>query len=329
MPKISVLLPVYNCEKFIVETIESVLQQTYTDFELLIIDDCSTDTTIAFIEQFNDSRIQLIKKEKNTGYTDSLNFGVSIANGQYIARMDGDDICLPTRFEKQVAFLDANPKVILCGTAIQIIGTYTILKHPPNHEEIKVKLCFGNSFYHPTVMGRIDIFQSYPYNKAFEPAEDYDLWTRLAFQGELANLEEVLLLYRVHENQVSVEKNSIQNENSYLIKKNIFAKLLSFEVVDSFEFKIFLGIIAVTSIDDCSKIVHITNSIMKANYNKKIFDKVFFNARLIKYKNSLLKSFITTKVVLKKETLCFLIRYISIQDFFQIFNLRKIVVFKK
>lgn len=314
MPKISVLLPVYNCEKFIVETIESVLQQTYTDFELLIIDDCSTDTTIALIEQFNDSRIQLIKKEINTGYTDSLNYGVSIAKGQYIARMDGDDICLPTRFEKQVAFLDANPKVILCGTAIQIIGTDTILKHPLNHEEIKVKLCFGNSFYHPTVMGRIDVFQSNPYNKAFEPAEDYDLWTRLAFQGKLANLEEVLLLYRVHENQVSVEKNKYQITVGYASQYRMFQffRLDYDEKVYQIMHKTF-KVQDCYTIDDLKNSINFLNSLLKSNATSGIFDKIAFKERVYRIRINFLKIYFKKQKI--SISMVFLyIKHISIKD---------------
>ena len=314
MPKISVLLPVYNCEKFIVEAIESVLHQTYTDFELLIIDDFSIDQTIALIEQFNDSRIQFIKKEKNTGYTNSLNYGVSIAKGQYIARMDADDICLPTRFEKQVAFLDSNPKVILCGTAIQIIGTDTILKHPSNHEEIKVKLCFGNSFYHPTIMGKKETFQSNPYNKAYEPAEDYDLWTRIAFQGELANLDEVLLMYRVHENQVSNTNNQHQITVGYASQYRMFElfRLDYNEKVFHIMHKTF-KVHDYYTIDDFKNSILFLNSLLKSNDILGVFNKSAFKKRVYSVKLNFFKIYFT-KQKINMSMVFFYIKYISIRD---------------
>lgn len=226
-PFISVLLPVYNCEKYIAEAVQSILNQTYTHFELLIIDDCSTDTTLQICKSFQDERIVLIEKEKNSGITKSLNYGISIAKGKYIARMDGDDISLPERFEKQVAFLEANEDVVLCGTQYQIIGTNKIRKHPIEHDEIKVKLISGCYIAHPTVMFNKNFFvdNNLNYNPEMEPAEDYDLWSRLVFVGRLANLDEVLLYYRVHTNQTSNVHKSKQNEISDGIKMRMLQKL--------------------------------------------------------------------------------------------------------
>ena len=121
MPKISVLMPVYNCELYVQEAIDSILNQTFIDFELLIIDDCSTDKTVEIINNYADKRIKLTTKPHNTGLTNSLNYGLSIAQGQYIARMDGDDVSVLDRFEKQVKFLDTNPDIILCGTWYQLM----------------------------------------------------------------------------------------------------------------------------------------------------------------------------------------------------------------
>jgi len=224
-PFISVLMPVYNCEKYIQTAIESVLNQTFSNFELLIIDDKSTDTTVEIIQQFHDERIRLVVKEKNSGYTNSLNWGIENANGSYIARMDGDDICLSTRFEKQVSFLEANPDIIACGASSIIIGTDTVVNVPENYEAIKLALLRGNCMIHPSIMFRkksINEFSIY-YDISKEPAEDYDLWARLVILGELHNLQEVLLHYRVHENQVS----NIRNQNQNNIAKECKFKLLS------------------------------------------------------------------------------------------------------
>lgn len=323
MPKVSVILPVYNCDQYIFETIQSVLNQTFADFELLIVDDCSTDKTVAIIKQFDDDRIQLILKEKNTGYTDSLNYAVSIAKGQYIARMDGDDICVSTRFEKQVAFLDANPTIILCGSAIQIIGTDAILRHPSNHEAIKVKLCFGTSFYHPSVMGRVEVFQANPYDKKYEPAEDYDLWTRLVFQGELANLEEVLLLYRVHENQVSNERKTAQEAHALSCKLNMFSL---FEIKNQFnsdEINLVLGRKLPISFQECERIQFITASLIQKNKELQVFDLYEFEKEMEKHKIIQIKNFITKDKFLKLSTYSFFMKKCKFKDFLDVLDIKK------
>lgn len=323
MPKVSVILPVYNCDQFIFDTVQSVLDQTYTDFELIIVDDCSTDNTVAIIRGFQDDRIQLTLKEKNTGYTDSLNYAVSIAKGQYIARMDGDDICLPTRFEKQISFLDNNPTIILCGTGIQIIGTQTVLKHPTKHDDIKVKLCFGNSFYHPTVMGLKEVFAANPYDNKYEPAEDYDLWTRLVFKGELANLNEVLLFYRVHENQVSIERKSIQDSNSYLIKFNMFA---SFELENYFDpniIHLIIGRPELKTIGECETVQFITQFLIDKNREVNNFKSREFEKKLEEAKIAQIKSFFTKDKFLKISTYFYFMNKCTFTEFSAILDLKK------
>lgn len=219
-PLISVLMPVYNCENYILEAVESILQQTYSNFELLIIDDCSTDTTVDKIKSLNDDRIQLIVKPKNTGLTNSLNYGLQIAKGKYIARMDGDDISLPTRFEKQVAFLEANEDVVLCGSAFEILHNNFYIAVPENNDEIKVGMLQECKIGHPTVMMRASFLRENQlfYNTNMEPAEDYDLWVRMIHLGKFYNLQESLLKYRVHQNQVSSQRNQLQNDTALKIK---------------------------------------------------------------------------------------------------------------
>lgn len=224
-PKISVLLPVYNCELYIKEAIDSILNQTFSDFELLIIDDASTDKTVEIIKSFSDSRIILTQKSRNSGLIDSLNFGISVAKGEYIARMDGDDISLPERFYKQVDFLETNPNIIMCGTAYKTFGVIEKeIRHPLSHEKIAVQLCLNSAFGHPTVMGKKSIFEKYNYNKDFEKVEDYELWSRLIFEGQVANIDEVLLFYRVHENQVSTLFNNVQRIKNVEIQLFLFKK---------------------------------------------------------------------------------------------------------
>ncbi|MDG5492244.1 glycosyltransferase [Psychroserpens sp. SPM9] len=211
-PKISVLMPVYNCAAFVEDAVASILEQTLTNFELIIIDDASTDETVSKVKKFKDSRIQLIEKSVNSGHTNSLIHGVTIANGQYIARMDGDDISLPDRFKKQADFLDAHPDVVLCGSAHVILGTDKIVKRPESHEAIKIELLQKNCFTHPSVMIRNSVLKANQlnYDEAFSVTQDYDFWVRLIPFGTLHNLPDVLLKYRIHDNQVSVKKQDIK-----------------------------------------------------------------------------------------------------------------------
>lgn len=215
-PLVSVLMPVYNCELYIKEAIESILNQTYANFELLLIEDCSTDTTLQICKSFQDDRIVIIEKEKNSGYTNSLNYGLSIARGKYIARMDGDDISLPERFEKQVTFMESNKEVIVCGTLYKLLDRDEVYILPEYHEDIKIKLLYGNCLGHPTIMIRKSVLinNDLKYDTVMEPAEDYDLWVRLIGLGKIHNLQQVLLHYRVHNTQVSMIKNIQQNKSA-------------------------------------------------------------------------------------------------------------------
>ncbi len=321
MPRISVILPVYNCQEYIFEAVKSILNQTFSDFEFIIIDDCSTDTTLQVIKNFNDARIIIIEKPVNTGYTDSLNYAISIAKGQYIARMDGDDISFPTRFEKQVAFLEANDDVILCGSGIQIIGTEVKLNHPTNHDEILVKLCFGNSFYHPTIMARKNIMLSNNYDKKFEPAEDYDLWTRLAFVGKLANIPEVLLNYREHDSQISNIKNETQLNNAFLCKLEMLNRLNISNQFTDFEIKNTIEIQNKYFKSDLKIALNIFNFLKLENQKRKVFKIAIFESKLAKNRIDYLKRFFNYGN--KFGNFLFLIFKISALDLLQVIDLKK------
>lgn len=230
--KISVIMPVYNCELYINDAIDSILNQTHNNFELLIIDDASTDKTLELAKKYSDVRVKVIEKPIKTGLTNSLNHGLKIAKGKYIARMDGDDISLPNRFSKQISFLEANQEVILCGSWFNIMGSDRIVKVPEKHDQIKLAFLKGNCIAHPSVMMRkkaLDAF-SVVYDGSKEPAEDYDLWVRLMSKGRLHNLQEVLLNYRVHSEQVT-KKHSKEQENKVLEIKNYVFDVLELELL--------------------------------------------------------------------------------------------------
>lgn len=216
VPKVSVLLPVYNAEQFIDEAIKSILEQTYTNFELLILNDGSTDNTSAFIESYKaDSRVQVIEHE-NMGLVGTLNKGLSLAKGLYIARMDADDIAHHTRFEKQIDYLENNPEVAVLGTAINLIdedGLFIRTISHPSRPKLDSAMLSGNFLAHPTVMIRARALEHISgYRSAFLQAEDYDLWLRLKSQGYiLDNLKEVLLDYRQTTGGISFSNRTTQD----------------------------------------------------------------------------------------------------------------------
>jgi len=324
MVKISVILPVYNCEHFIYKAINSVLNQTFEDFELIIVDDCSTDNTVGIIRKFNDKRIQLIVKEKNTGYTNSLNYAVSIAKGEYIARMDGDDICLPSRFEKQVAFLEANPNVILCGTNIEYFGAKLgFSNYPINSSAINISLCFGNPFCHPSVMGRTKVFLNNPYDVNAEPAEDIDLWSRLVLEGEVCNLKEVLLKYRVHSKQISSTKGKIQLHKQYLSKLRMFS---SFEINEKFssdDLQMILKHQLPKNYEDCKNVLLFFDYIIEKNFILNNYKHDLFTKEMNKYKIRLLKEYFSMSRILNIKALYFLLFKIPFTAMLKILNLSK------
>lgn len=226
-PFVSVVLPAYNAGSYIAEAINSILTQTYTDFELIIINDCSTDTTEEEILAITDSRIQYIKNAQNSGLIYNLNLGFSLAKGKYIVRMDADDISLPTRIATQVAFMEANPKVGVCGSWFQSFGsTNGIAPYDTENYDIKLRMLYQCHFCHPTLIIRKSIIDdnNLSYDKAYIHAEDYELWGRMAFLTDFANIAEVLLNYRVHGESVSQKHSAIQGENSGKVIQAIFKR---------------------------------------------------------------------------------------------------------
>lgn len=210
MPLVSVLMPLYNGEKYVVEAVESILNQTFRDFELLVMDDGSTDDSLNLLKPcaIRDSRLRLIPRG-HRGLGATQHELVELARGEYIAHMDSDDVAFPNRFELQLAFLRENPDVVCVGAASQLIdrvGRYlTTVTPPQTDEEIQALILGGHgAITHSTAMMRRASLRSIGgYDKSFDTAEDLDLWLRLGEVGKLANLREVLLKYRLHEKSVS------------------------------------------------------------------------------------------------------------------------------
>ncbi|HEU4588074.1 MAG TPA: glycosyltransferase [Gemmatimonadales bacterium] len=211
-PRVSVVMPVHNGARYLERAIESILAQTFTDFEFVIVDDGSTDATPELLRRYQaaDRRVR-VHRQPQAGLAVSLNRGCSVARGTYLARMDADDIAFRERFARQVEFLDRHPAVAVVGTAVvRIDAAGREIKQsggPTSHEEIVRALRQYTCFTHPSVMLRAAALAAVGgYRNAYAPAEDYDLWLRLSERYELANLPEPLLYYRVHPDQVSTRQ---------------------------------------------------------------------------------------------------------------------------
>ena len=215
-PRVSVVMPVFDGERYLEEALDSILGQSLGDFELIVIDDGSTDGTAGILEERarRDERLHLFHEE-HRGLIAALNQGCGLARGTYIARMDADDVAMPDRLERQVAFLDRHPAVAVLGGAVRVIGgngTFSHEWHPPAEDrQIKDMLRRSNLFTHSAVMMRKDAFDAAGgYRKPFLHAEDYDLWLRMADRFELANLAEVIACSRIHPGQVSAANLRLQ-----------------------------------------------------------------------------------------------------------------------
>lgn len=235
---ISVIMSIYSEElKWIQEAIDSILNQSYSDFEFIIINDNPSRIENKNLLEQNankDPRIKHIENSKNIGLTKSLNLAMKTAKGKYIARMDADDISYQNRFQKQLDILDNNEKIIVCGTKIKYFGSNKNKTRTNwlkiNNSEIKNRLLFGSCFAHPSVMFRKDVLKNnnISYDESFKHSQDYKLWTDLKDYGDYYNIPEILLDYRLSNQQIGSKHKSSQDNYAYLIRKqniqNIYIK---------------------------------------------------------------------------------------------------------
>lgn len=232
-PRITVLMPVFNAEAFVGEAIESILRQTYPDFELLIIDDGSTDRSSEIIRSFQDSRIRYLRNEQNLRLIRTLNRGIGAARGEYLARMDADDISFPQRLERQLHCFEENPGLGVCGSyAIRINerGTHGALIQRPSGRRIAESAWLPTPLLHPTVMMRTELARKYLYDETALHCEDYDLWIRMAKDGvQFENFPAPLLYYRLHGGGVSLQNRALQLQNSFRVFQRHHPLPISFE----------------------------------------------------------------------------------------------------
>lgn len=218
-------MAVYNGERFLREAIDSILAQTFTDFEFLIINDGSTDATEAIIHSYTDPRIRYVKNEQNLRLIATLNKGLDLCRGKYIARMDADDIALPNRMEQQFRFMEQHPCVGLCGSWIESldVGQTRTVGFRETHSEVLLEFMMANHFNHPTAFIRKEVLDDhhivYP---GFLHAEDYAMWMNIISVSEVHILPQVLLRYRLHASSVCATNKPFQDEQSAAIRRHFF-----------------------------------------------------------------------------------------------------------
>lgn len=215
-PMLSVILPAYNAELYIAAAVESILTQTYKNFELIIINDGSTDKTADIINEYKDSRIQIFT-QKNQGLVASLNRGIEAAKGKHITRQDADDVSLPIRLQTQLKEFDKNPKLVVVGSSIGVMDLRGKVMHEHHvllgNTELKQELLVRSPFAHGSVMMRRDaVLKAGGYQGDEWPAEDYGLWLRLSAYGDFANIDEPLYVYRENPAGVSSLNTKLQLE---------------------------------------------------------------------------------------------------------------------
>jgi glycosyltransferase involved in cell wall biosynthesis len=222
MNVLTVIMPVYNGEKYLEEAIDSILNQTFTDFKLLILNDNSTDSSSEILKAYQkkDDRVEVINKIKNEGPAHLRNEGIERAQSEFIALMDADDIALPTRFEKQLAVFKHNKNVGVCGTWFTFFGDkQKLIKHSVESEALKVQFLSSCGIGNPTVMFRKSIIKGFKFEDQFVPAEDYGLWSEIIQITDFYNIPESLLNYRWHPNNISQTKDENLRKANVLIKK--------------------------------------------------------------------------------------------------------------
>lgn len=248
MIKLSILLPVYNAEAFIRESIQSLLNQSFSDYELLIVDDCSTDKSYQEILKFSDKRISVFKNDTNKGIVYSLNYLLSIAKGQFIALMHADDIAIRDRMLEQVNFLNQNTDIDLVGTDAHLIdraGTLIgkTLHNASDHDTLSATLYFNNCFVHPSICIRRTLVEQglFLYKENYLAVEDYKLWTDIVANGaRVSNINKPLMQYRIHDEQTfqkfsaEVANNGWRARVEYFLNTTPSPNQVPFEILFAF-----------------------------------------------------------------------------------------------
>ena len=226
-------MSVYNGEEYLAEAVDSVLNQSFEDFELIIINDCSTDKTGEILERYaaRDARVRVHTNEVNLRLPSSLNKAISLAEGKYIARMDADDICLPDRFEKQYAFMEAHPDTALSSCRFMTLKNQVISSGgcggKTDNESIKAMLLVTNPILHPGIIAKAEVIRELGYDKSFTCTEDMEIWSRFVMAGHKIEIQpEYLMIYRLHDKQITETTRERQRGEVKTLQKRYYGALL-------------------------------------------------------------------------------------------------------
>ena len=284
-PLISVILPVYNAELYVRESIQSVLNQSFSDFELIVLNDGSTDGSEKVILEFQDERIKYVKNETNLKLIDTLNLGLQLAEGKYIARIDADDIALPTRFEAQVDFLELNHEYGILGAFAETFGSKNdVLRFVEDDEDIRFAFVSHNPFIHSTVMLRSSILKKYglTFSKDQLHVEDYDLWIKVLKYSKGKILPHVLIKYRIHEEQVSNKYNIQQINNAYKLQFTYLSEHIRTE-----ENKLILFYLNTLQLTCSNELIFLLEKIDRLIKDSNCFEQKFYMKCFQKVKNQM------------------------------------------
>jgi glycosyltransferase involved in cell wall biosynthesis len=283
MKKLTVIMPVYNGEKYLKEAVDSVLNQTFTDFDLLILNDNSSDTTASILEDYakKDDRVVVVTKTSNEGPANLRNEGIEKANTPLIALLDADDIALPTRFEKQIQVLEADNELALCGTWFTIFGDKKekVIKHAVEHDDLKVQFLHSCGLGNSTVMFKKSAIKDLRFEHEYVPAEDYGLWSEFIANSKFYNIPESLVRYRWHPGNISQTKEENLRIAEVAIKKRQLTRL----GIDQYSEKAIYFVNAVClkrkqNTEDIKKTISASYELLEKNktiqfYNQNVFQK--------------------------------------------------------
>lgn len=274
-PLISVIMSTYNEEKYIETSLKSLLNQTFKEFEIIIVDDASTDNTKQLIQNLQDERIRLICNEENQGLTKNLNKALKYVTGKYIARMDGDDIAFPTRFEKQVQYMEKHPETMLVSCYTKSFGdSDLVFALPDDSEVLKVRMLVRPVYAHPGFMMRRKLIEAgYQYNEEYRTAQDYEFASRVAEKYKIGLVPEVLLLYRVHKKQISAKAGNQQFDNADKIRKRQLERL-GVQLSET-EWKNYQDLVKESKVDcleSFDKVYELIQKMLRSNEMTKIYD---------------------------------------------------------
>ncbi|MFL5753380.1 MAG: glycosyltransferase family 2 protein [Bacteroidia bacterium] len=285
---VSVLMPAYNAAQFVGEAISSVLEQSYENFELIIINDGSNDSTESEIALFDDERIHYYKNEQNIGLIATLNNGIELCKGKYIVRMDADDVCLHKRIEKQVQFMEQHSEVAVAGSwyyAFTLADGIEV-KGGEDPDVLKSTLIFNTPLCHPATIIRKSILNSYNfrYDPKYRHVEDYELWMRISKVAKISNVQEFLFRYRSHDMQVSMQHNGYQKDVADVLRGRYLAEMgFVFSDEELATHNLVAANIPITSKEQLDKIDQWFKKLLQQNGDKRNFEPHAFKKVIGKF----------------------------------------------